>query len=71
MDKRHEFVSNFIEYCRSEVIKKWASNLGMITPSQSMKSGDLRCKEIYNRFRNMSCYGFSQWKMNESNKNDK
>ena len=30
IDKRHEFVSEFLEHCRNEVVRKWACNLGYV-----------------------------------------
>ena len=40
MDLRHEFVSEFMEYVRSEVVKKWASNLGMYTKDEAQSNVD-------------------------------
>lgn len=40
MDLRHEFVSEFLEHARCEVIKKWASNLGMFTKEQAQSNVD-------------------------------
>lgn len=45
MDLRHEFVSSFMEYARSEVTKKWASNLGMITKEEAITRGNLQASE--------------------------
>ena len=37
MDKRHVWVADFLEFVRSEVIRKWAINLGM-KPSNAITS---------------------------------
>lgn len=67
MDKRHEFVSEFLEYARCEVVKKWAKNLGMSTQEQVKQHITNQAeisKEYWQRkFKRMSCYEFSAWKL--------
>ena len=78
MEKRHEFVSDFMEHCRCEYIKECAENLGMVTIDKAQENANAQTKMavgVYkNRlelqaenFRNMSCYRFSQWKLEQSN----
>ena len=70
-DKRHEWVSTFMEYAKTEVIKKMATNCGMITLEASNKKandqGELVSKIIHERFKNMSSYEFSRWKLTGKN----
>ena len=77
MDKRHEFVSAFMEYCRCDFIKQQARNLDMVDRKdyESKKIADARVsihgKAQYYRgirdsersFHKMSAYGFSAWKL--------
>ena len=67
IDKRHTFVSEFMEYCREEVTKKWASNLGMFTREEAQNNVETQrkiCKEYWiNKFKKMSAYQFSAWKL--------
>ena len=67
IEKRHEFVSEFMEYCREEVTKKWASNLGMFTKEEAQNNVDTQrkiCKEYWtSKFKKMSAYQFSAWKL--------
>lgn len=78
MDKRHEFVSDFLEHMRCEVTKTWAENLGMVTIDKAQENANAQAAEavkIYKKqlelqaenFKNMSCYRFSQWKLEQSN----
>ena len=78
MEKRHEFVSDFMEHCRCEYIKQCAENLGMVTIDKAQENADAQTKfavKVYkdrlelqaDNFRNMSCYRFSQWKLEQSN----
>ena len=70
-DKRHEFVSEYMDYAQNEIIKKWASNLGMIDVKKSQENanaqGELVSKIIHKRFKDMSSYEFSQWKLTGKN----
>ena len=74
MDKRHEFVSDFMEYCRCEYIKECAGNMGMISLKASNEKANLQAAEATKfwkaqverqakNFRNMSSYQFSNWKL--------
>ena len=76
MDKRHEFVSEFLEYMRCAVTKKWAENLGMVKISKAQENANAQAEEVSkmwkrrielqaDNFRNMSCYEFSQWKLDQ------
>ena len=50
MEKRHEFVDEFLEYARCEVVKKWASNLGMYTKEEAQANVDTQrkvCKDYW------------------------
>ena len=85
MEKRHEFVSDFMEHCRCEYIKQCAENLGMVTIEKAQENADAQTKfavKVYkdrldlqaDNFRNMSSYQFSAWKldqdMNEVNEDE-
>jgi len=86
MELRHEFVDEFLEYARCEVIKKWAGNLGMYTKEQAQSNVDTQVQvskeywskkvdkayndgfdegvnDTLNKFRKMSSYKFSAWKL--------
>lgn len=74
MDKRHEFVSDFLEHMRCEVTKTWASNLGMVTIEKAQENANAQAAEavkMYKKqielqaknFRNMSAYQFAEWKL--------
>ena len=74
MDKRHEFVSEFLEYMRCAVTKKWAKNLGMVKISKAQENANAQAEEVSKmwkrrielqaeNFFNMSCYQFSEWKL--------
>lgn len=78
MDKRHEFVSDFMEHCRCEYIKECAENLGMVSIAKAQENADAQTKfavKVYKdrlelqaeNFRNMSAYQFSQWKLEQMN----
>ena len=78
MDQRHEFVSDFLEHMRCEVTKTWAENLGMVTIAKAQENANAQAEEVSKmwkrridlqaeNFRNMSCYRFSQWKLEQSN----
>ena len=82
MDKRHEFVSEFLEHMRCEVVKKWAGNLGMVTIAKAQENANAQAEEVSkmwkrridlqaDNFRKMSCYEFSQWKMDAIDKEQK
>jgi len=50
MELRHEFVDEFLEHARCEVVKKWASNLGMYTKEEAQSNVDTQrkvCKEYW------------------------
>ena len=64
MDNRHEFVGEFLEYIRCEVIKKWAKNLGMMTKEEADHKANAQAAFVTQRFKNMSSYEFSAWKLN-------
>ena len=40
MELRHNFVDEFLEHARCEVIKKWAGNLGMYTKAEAQANVD-------------------------------
>ena len=74
MDKRHEFVSEFLEYMRSETVKQWASNLGMVTIKKAQENANAQSEEACKywkrkielqaeNFAKMSAYQFSAWKL--------
>lgn len=74
MDKRHEFVSEFLEYMRCAVVKKWAENLGMVKIAKAQENANAQAEEVSKmwkrrielqakNFSEMSCYQFSQWKL--------
>ena len=67
MDLRHEFVDEFLEYARCEVIKKWAGNLGMFTKEEvkARINDQVQISKEYwtNKFKKMSSYQFSAWKL--------
>ena len=74
MDNRHEFVSEFLEHMRSEVVKVWAKNLGMMTKEESDDKANTQAAEASKfwkaqierqaqNFRKMSSYQFSNWKL--------
>ena len=81
MELRHTFVSDFMEHCRCEYIKQCASNLGMFTREEAQNNADIQAKEAVkfwknkiehqaDKFRNMSCYEFSQWKLEQNGKEE-
>ena len=65
MDKRHELVSAAMDHLTNIVIKKWATNLGMVNKKdyESKEIADLRVKQVYDHFRSLSAYQFSEWKL--------
>lgn len=63
MEKRHEFVSEFLEHARCEVVKKWASNLGMLTKEEADAKANAQAAFAVQKFKNMSAYQFSAWKL--------
>ena len=75
IEKRHEFVSDFMEYLRCDYIKQSAGNLGMVSAQEATDKANLQAKEATkywkaklekqaSNFRNMSSYEFSNWKLN-------
>lgn len=79
MEKRHQFVDEFIEYARCEVVKKWAENLGMVTIDKAQENANAqtafavkvykdRIQHQAERFASMSSYEHSKWKMEYNNK---
>lgn len=78
MDKRHEFVNEFLEYARCLVVKTWAENLGMVTIEKAQENANAQTAfavKVYKdrlelqaeNFRNMSSYQFSKWKLEQTN----
>ena len=77
MEKRHEFVSDFMEYCRCEYIRETAGNLDMVNRSEYEKQSiaDARVsihgkasyyrgrRDAMNEFAKISGYAFSKWKL--------
>ena len=81
MDIRHEFVSEFMEHCRCEYVKQCAGNLGMFTREEAKNNADIQAAEAVkfwkkqlenqaDKFRSMSCYEFSQWKLDQDIKEE-
>ena len=52
MDNRHEFVGEFLEYVRSEVTKKWARNLGMLTAEEAREKANMQAEEACKYWKN-------------------